>query len=118
MSDAEGREGERRNPEVAAYADKIPPFWPSDPTCMLWFMQVESQFLLRGITAQVTKFHHILANLSQKITTEVRDLLINPPKENPYDVLKDTFIKRTTLSEQQRLQQLLSAEDLGDQKPT
>ena len=109
-------EGEGRDPEVAAYAIKIPPFWPSDPK--LWFTQVESQFRLRGITAQETKFHHVLANLSQEIATEVRDLLINPPEENPYEVLKATLIKRTTLSEQRRLQQLLSAEDLGDQKPT
>ena len=85
---------------------------------MLWFTQVESQFMLRGITAQVMKFHHVLANLSQEIATEVRDLLINPPEENPYDVLKETLIKRTTLSEQRRLQQLLSAEDLGDKKST
>ena len=42
---------------------------------------------------------------------------MNPPEENPYDVLKETIIKRTTLSEQRHLQQLLSAEDLGDQKP-
>ena len=108
MSDDEGR-----NPEVAAYAIKIPPFWPSNP--MLWFMQVESQFMIREITAQGTKFHHVLANLSQEITTEVRDLLINPPEENPYDVLKETLIKRTTLSKQWRLQQLLSDEDQGNQ---
>ena len=115
-SEGEGRVGEGRDPEVAAYAVKIPPFWPSDP--MLLFMQVEPQFMLRGITAQVTKFHNVPANLSQEIATEVRDLLINPPTENPYDVFKETLIKRTTLSEQQRLQQLLSAEDLGHQKPT
>ena len=116
MSEGEGRIQEGRDLEVAAYAIKIPPFWPSDP--MLWFKQVEPQFMLRGITAQVTKFHHILANLSQEIATEVRDLLMNPPTENPYGVLKETLIKRTTLSEQLRLQQLLSVEDLGDQKPT
>ena len=81
---------------MAAYAIKIPSFWSSDP--ILWFTQVESQFMLQGITAQVTKFHHVLANLSQEITTEVRDLLINPPEENPYNVLKETLIKRTTLS--------------------
>ena len=83
---------------MAACAIKIPLFWPSDP--MLWFTQVESQFMLRGITAQVTKFHHVLANLLQDIATEVRDLLINPPEENFYDVLKETLIIRTTLSEQ------------------
>ena len=116
MSEGEGRVGKSRDLEVAAYAVKISPFWPSDP--MSWLTQVESQFMLQGITAQAIKFHHVLANLSQVIATEVRDLLRNPPKENPYDVLKETLIKRTTLSEQRRLQQLLSAEDLGNQKPT
>ena len=91
-------EGKGRNPEVAAYTVKIPPFWPSDP--MLQFTQVKAQFMLRGITAQVTKFHHVLANFSQEIATEVRDLLMIPPTENPYNVLKETLIKRTTLSEQ------------------
>ena len=101
---------------MAAYAVNIPLFWPSDP--MLWFMQAESEIMLRGNTTQVTKFHHVLTNLSQEIATKVRDLLINPPAENPYDVLKETLTKRTTLSEQQPLQQLLSTEDLGDEKPT
>ena len=62
-------------------------------------MQVEPQFLLRGITARLMNFHHLLANLSQEIATEVRDLLINPPAENPYDVLKETLTKSITLSQ-------------------
>ena len=51
-------------------------------------MQVESQFMIRGITAQSTNFHYVLANLSQEIATEAIDLLMNPPAKNPYDVLK------------------------------
>ena len=43
---------------------------------------------------------------------------MNPPEEIPYDVLKETLIKQTTLSEQLQLQQLLSTEDLRNQKPT
>ena len=62
---------------MAVYAVKIPLFWPSDP--ILWFMQVEFEFMLRGITAQLTKFHLVLANLSQEITIEVRDLLLHRP---------------------------------------
>ena len=61
---------------------------------MLWFTQVEFQFMLKGITAKVTKFHHILANLSEEIAIEVRDLLINPPTENPYNILKEPFIRK------------------------
>ena len=33
----------------------------------------------------------------KKIATEVKDLLMNPLEENPYDVLKETLVKRTTL---------------------
>ena len=43
---------------------------------------------------------------------------MNPLEENSCNILKETLIKRTILSEQQRLQQLLSIEDLGYQKPT
>ena len=93
------REEERREPEVAAYAVKIPRFWPSD--LRLQFAWVEAQFVLRGITAQLTKFHHILANPSQVIATNARDLLMNPPEENSYDVLKVNLINRITVSEQQ-----------------
>ena len=53
-----------------------------------------------------------------QIATEVRDLLMNLPEDNPYDVLKVTLVTQTTASEQRRLQQFLSAEDLGDQKLT
>ena len=91
------REG-RREPEVAVYAVKISWFWTQNP--MFWFVQVEAQFVLRGITTQLTKFHHVIANLLQEIATEVRDVLVNPHEESPYDVLKETLIKTTTFSEQ------------------
>ena len=40
-----------------------------------------------------------------------------PPDDHPYDKPKEQLIKRTTASEQQRLQQLLSSAELGDLKP-
>ena len=44
--------------------------------------------------------------------------MINPAAENPYTQLKSELVKRTSASEQQRLHQLLNAEQLGDRKPT
>ena len=48
----------------------------------------------------------------------MRDLLLKPPRDEPYAALKEQLIKRTTVSERRRLQQLLTGEELGDRKPT
>ena len=95
---------------------KLPPFWPADPH--IWFAQVEAQFACRRITSQRSKFDHVVASLSPEFAAEVRDLLLHPPADDPYSVLKDQLTKRTSVSEQRRLQQLLTGEDLGDRKPT
>ena len=49
---------------------------------------------------------------------EIRDLLLRPPAENPYDALKAQLIQSTAASEQLKLQQLISGEELGDRKPS
>ena len=103
-------------PIVAAVSIKLPPFWPAD--LQVWFAQVEAQFTTRGITAQQTKFDYVISSLSPEFTTEVGDLLLQPPVENPYNTLKTELIRRTTTSEQQKLQQLISGEELGDRKPS
>ncbi len=74
---------------------KIPPFWPSDPE--LWFAQVEAQFAIKQITVQNTKYSHVVAALSPEAATEVRDLILNPPETNLYDVLKKSLIERVSL---------------------
>ena len=110
-------EGECRvGHDVAAYALKIPPFWPTDPE--IWFIQVEEEFRVKGITMQWTKYGHVVSNIPSAVATEVRDLLKDPPRDNPYDALKELLIRRTTASEQRRLQQLFITEELGDRKPT
>jgi hypothetical protein len=103
-------------PTLAAVSIKLPPFWPTDPT--VWFLQIEAQFNTRGISSQQTRFDYVIASLSPDIACEVRDLLIRPPADRPYDTLKAELIKRTAASEQRKLQQLIGGEELGDRKPT
>ena len=85
---------------------------------MVWFAQVEAQFLTRNTTSQKTIFAYVIAALQPKIAQEVRDLLITPPADQPYDTLKRELIQRTTATEQKCLHQLLISEELGDRKPS
>lgn len=102
--------------DVGAVRLRLPQFWPSDP--LLWFAQVEAQFSTAKITGQLTKFHQVIAVLSPEVATEVRDLILTPPNQNPYDTLKAELVRRTSISEQRRLQQLLTTEELGDKTPS
>ena len=101
---------------ISTVALKLPPFWPSDP--QLWFAQVEAQFQLRGISAERTKFDHVIASLSPESASEVRDLILSPPSSQPYDELRRQLIQRTSQSERRRLQTLLGTHDFGDLTPT
>ena len=58
-----------------------------------------------------------LQSSPQRSVTEIRDLILKPPGKNPY-IIKEQLTERTTASEQRRLQQLFSTEELGDRKPT
>ena len=63
-------------------------------------------------------FDHIIASLLPEFATDVRDLILRPPAERPYDTLREQLTKRTAASEQRKFQQLFTTEELGDRKPT
>ncbi|KAG0413627.1 hypothetical protein HPB47_009231 [Ixodes persulcatus] len=101
---------------VYAVAHKLPSIWPADR--QMWFIQLECKFTTRRITADMTKLHHVVTSLSPPIATKVRNLLLAPPTVEASNTLKAQLIRRTSASEKKRLQQLLTAEELGDRTPT
>ena len=101
---------------IAMVSLKLPPYWPADPH--VWFAQIEAQFSTKKITSERTKYQHVVASLQPDVAQEVRDFIIDEPSENPFTTLKTALISRTSASEQKRLKQLLTEEELGDRKPS
>uniref|UniRef100_A0ABD2W8E8 DUF7041 domain-containing protein n=1 Tax=Trichogramma kaykai TaxID=54128 RepID=A0ABD2W8E8_9HYME len=101
---------------VHRVAVKLPAFWPDRPS--LWFAQADSQFILSDITVESTKFHYVVSQLDARVALEVEDIITNPPAVNPYTFLRLKLIERLSASEEQRVRQLISEEELGDRKPS
>jgi hypothetical protein len=95
---------------------RVPPFWPEKPA--LWFAQLEGQFALSNITQDATKFYYVISHLDNKYAAEVEDVIIAPPPTGRYDKIKTELIRRLSLSEEQRIRQLLMHEEIGDRRPT
>lgn len=101
--------------ETLKVSVKVPPFWKEKSK--LWFCQLKSQFILNGITSDTTKYYTLIGNLDLNIIEKVEDLVENPPATNKYDNLKTEIIRRLSVSQQQKIMQLLAHEELGDRKP-
>ncbi|XP_025763337.1 uncharacterized protein LOC112846992 isoform X1 [Oreochromis niloticus] len=59
-----------------AVALKLPDFWLHNPPP--WFVHIEAQFSLRGVSADDTKYHHVVASLDPLSTRRVMTLLWDP----------------------------------------
>lgn len=102
--------------EVHRVAIRVPPFWANKPE--LWFQQLEAQFHLNAITADTTKFWHVVAQLEGRYAELVEDIIVNPPSTGKYDSVKAELVKRLSTSRQQKLRQLLELEEMGDRTPS
>lgn len=101
---------------VSRVAVKPPPFWPDRPA--LWFAQLDSQFILAGITCDTTKFHYAISVLDFKHAAIVEDIITTPPESGKYVKLKLELISRLSATREQRLRQLFVKEEPGDRTPS
>ncbi|CAI5678667.1 unnamed protein product [Oreochromis niloticus] len=100
-------------PAAAAFAValKLPDFWLHDPPS--WFVHVEAQLALRSISADATKYHHVVALLDPLATRRTMTLLREPPTQGKYAALKGLLLRRYALSDAERAEKLLSLSGLG-----
>lgn len=106
-----------KKPETFKVSVKLPPFWPNKPA--VWFAQVEAQFELSGIKADTTMFNYVISQLDQKLAGEIEDIITSPPTDGTkYKKLKEELIRRLSMSQEQRVRQLIGEEELGDRKPS
>ncbi len=102
--------------ETNGVAIKLPPFWPQQ--ARVWFVQAEAQFVIKGVTADLTKYSYVTAALDQNTATRVLDILTDPPASNKYDTLKSRLLDTYKLSEREAAARILDTNGLGDAKPS
>lgn len=119
--DGSGCSGDNKNlrSEELAITSKtvrIPEFWDSTPQA--WFVAVENLFRLKNIKSDSSKYQHVLAALPQHVVVSVLDILKDTA--NGYDALKKALVDRNSMSEEQRLNTLLSDSNaiMGDRRPS
>ncbi|KAL7304184.1 hypothetical protein TKK_0003382 [Trichogramma kaykai] len=109
--------GEVVEPQVNAVGNcKLPAFWRGNPE--LYFFQVESLFHIHHVTNDATKYHMVVAMLDPESITEVSDIIRAPPREDKYNTLKETLLRRLTDPPDVQLHQLLPGVELGDKRPS
>ncbi|GFR32453.1 retrovirus-related Pol polyprotein from transposon 297 [Trichonephila clavata] len=101
---------------IARISVKVPPFWRANPE--IWFSQLESQFVLAGITTEITKFLHVVSALQPEELGIVGDIILNPPVVKPYTALRTRLCSQYAETEEHRLRGLISGMQLGDRKPS
>lgn len=107
---------ETTSANITRVAVKPPPFWKPNPT--LWFAQLEAQFSIAGITADSTKFYHVISAVESDILNSVSDLILKPPAEKKYEALKQRLIDLHSESQESKIRTLLQGLELGDQRPS
>ena len=91
-------------------------FWPDSAEA--WFVQVEAQFALKGVTVSSTKFYYSVLSFNQETANQVLDLIKCPPSSDPYEALKSRLLRLFALDDYQRYEAISNLPLSGDMKPS
>ena len=99
--------------ETNAVSMKLPQFWADG--AKIWFAQAESQFVIRNITAEITKYHYLLAALLQNdVAITLTDFFKHVPDEKLYTALKLRLLKKYTQTDLEKAEMIRSMPGIGD----
>ncbi|XP_076047201.1 uncharacterized protein LOC143028713 [Oratosquilla oratoria] len=102
---------------TTAVSFRAPAFCSQDPS--MWFSILECNFKASSITASLTKFSHTTAVLPPDVLSQVSDVIAQALKSNtPYEDLKKAVLACLQNTRAVRLQELLSKEELGNERPS
>lgn len=102
--------------EVFRVGIKPPVFCKEQPD--LYFIQMESQFAVAGISLDQTKYHHVISSLEAQYLLHVAEIIRNPPANDKYNAVKIALINEFTDSDQKKLRKLINEMELGDLRPS
>ena len=83
-----------------------------------FFAQAERIFSVNGVTDEHQKFVAIITAIPQNVLLEVSHLIYNPDASRPYSMLRDSLIQSNSVSDVQKITNLLENEQMGDRKPS
>lgn len=101
---------------MAAVTVKLPAFWSTG--ALAWFAQAEAQFGLRDITADQTKYWHVVSALDAQTAMRAASVLQHPPAADKYRTLKTFLVDAFEPTDAERGERLLTITNLGDRKPS
>lgn len=63
------------------------------------------------MTSELDKYIEVSKMLDSRVSSEVREVLVSVPTENPYTVLKSEIIKRLCASQEEKTHMLLESQE-------
>ena len=108
--------GSGRDHPAPPHSVKLPEFWPENSAA--WLALAESRFRMHDIYNEWTSYDQMVSSLAKDSLRLMLDFVTSPPEDDPYTTLKERLLDSHTLTNYQRIEQLLAMDGLGSKKPS
>ena len=103
------------DPAVHSVAVQLPTFNRLAPSS--WFHLADANFHLRGIVQSDKKYWYVVSKLDADTLKKLSAFLAAPRGKDPYSEIRSMLCQTYEPKREQKLDALLSATDLGDERP-